>query len=103
MCGYQGNRTLPFYYASSSFFFVRVPLSTCTRNIPACCWKNVLFTNFQGLYLFTLSYFISSLRSLIYGVTSRKLDLIKNGIDLCKTADPERRFWQRLPNASQIK
>jgi hypothetical protein len=36
----------------------------------------------------------STFRDRPYGMTSRKLDLIE---DLCKTADPKRRFWQRLP------
>ena len=34
--------------------------------IPACCWKNVLFIDFQQLYLFTPNHFISSLCPLIY-------------------------------------
>jgi len=36
MCGYyQGDRTLPFYYASSLFYSVRVPLPMCAGNITA--------------------------------------------------------------------
>jgi hypothetical protein len=34
--GWPSVARVAFYYASSSFYFVRVPLPMCTRNIPAC-------------------------------------------------------------------